>query len=84
MARRPGELDLPSSDDKRRAVEEMFDRIAPRYDPLNGLITLGLHKWWKRAAMHKRIRVLTQRLSMAPWTPHPRIALASFTQITPP
>jgi demethylmenaquinone methyltransferase/2-methoxy-6-polyprenyl-1,4-benzoquinol methylase len=51
MARRPRELDLPASDDKRRAIEEMFDRIAPRYDLLNGLITLGLHRRWKRAAI---------------------------------
>ena len=26
--------DLPNADDKPRVVEEMFDRIAPRYDAL--------------------------------------------------
>jgi demethylmenaquinone methyltransferase/2-methoxy-6-polyprenyl-1,4-benzoquinol methylase len=29
----------------------MFDRIAPRYDLLNSLITLGTHHRWKRAAI---------------------------------
>jgi demethylmenaquinone methyltransferase/2-methoxy-6-polyprenyl-1,4-benzoquinol methylase len=29
----------------------MFDRIAPRYDLLNRLITLGTHRRWKRAAI---------------------------------
>jgi len=51
VAPRAGERDLPSGADKRRAVEEIFDRIAPRYDLLNGLITLGLHRRWKRAAI---------------------------------
>ena len=45
------ELDLPRDADKRRAVEAMFDRIAPRYDGLNSLITVGLHRRWKRAAI---------------------------------
>jgi demethylmenaquinone methyltransferase/2-methoxy-6-polyprenyl-1,4-benzoquinol methylase len=45
------ELDLPRGAEKRRAVEEIFDRIAPRYDLLNGLISLGMHRRWKRAAI---------------------------------
>jgi demethylmenaquinone methyltransferase/2-methoxy-6-polyprenyl-1,4-benzoquinol methylase len=44
-------VDLPRDDDKRQAVEAMFDRIAPRYDGLNRLITVGLHRRWKRAAI---------------------------------
>jgi demethylmenaquinone methyltransferase/2-methoxy-6-polyprenyl-1,4-benzoquinol methylase len=32
-------------------VEAMFDRIAPRYDRLNALISLGVHRRWKRAAV---------------------------------
>ena len=33
------------------AVEELFDQIAPRYDQLNDLFSLGLHRLWKRQAM---------------------------------
>jgi ubiquinone/menaquinone biosynthesis methyltransferase len=33
------------------AVEELFDQIAPRYDQLNDLLSLGLHRLWKRQAI---------------------------------
>lgn len=42
---------LPQGEAKRRTVESMFDRIAPRYDLLNGVISLGAHRRWKRAAV---------------------------------
>ena len=29
----------------------MFDGVAKRYDLLNGLMTMGLHKWWRRATV---------------------------------
>jgi len=44
-------LILPEGVEKRRVVEGMFDRIAPRYDLLNELISLGAHRRWKRAAV---------------------------------
>lgn len=44
-------LTLPQGEAKRRTVESMFDRIAPRYDLLNGVISLGAHRRWKRAAI---------------------------------
>jgi len=34
------------------AVRELFDAIAPRYDQLNDLLSLGLHRFWKRQALH--------------------------------
>jgi demethylmenaquinone methyltransferase/2-methoxy-6-polyprenyl-1,4-benzoquinol methylase len=49
--RRAAEVDLPRGAEKRRAVEEIFDRIAPRYDLLNALISVGMHRRWKRAAV---------------------------------
>jgi ubiquinone/menaquinone biosynthesis methyltransferase len=33
------------------AVEQLFDAIAPRYDQLNDLLSLGLHRIWKRQAV---------------------------------
>jgi demethylmenaquinone methyltransferase/2-methoxy-6-polyprenyl-1,4-benzoquinol methylase len=33
------------------AVQQLFDQIAPRYDQLNDLLSLGLHRVWKRQAL---------------------------------
>jgi demethylmenaquinone methyltransferase/2-methoxy-6-polyprenyl-1,4-benzoquinol methylase len=44
-------LTLPAGAEKRRVVDAMFDRIAPRYDRLNALMSLGAHAWWKRATV---------------------------------
>ena len=33
------------------AVKALFDQIAPRYDLLNDLLSLGLHRVWKRQAV---------------------------------
>jgi demethylmenaquinone methyltransferase / 2-methoxy-6-polyprenyl-1,4-benzoquinol methylase len=40
--------DLPEGTDKRRAVEEMFDRVAPGYDRMNRIISLGRDTGWRR------------------------------------
>jgi demethylmenaquinone methyltransferase/2-methoxy-6-polyprenyl-1,4-benzoquinol methylase len=42
---------LPSDSDKPQVVEAMFDRIAPRYDLLNRLLTFRLDVRWRRAAV---------------------------------
>jgi demethylmenaquinone methyltransferase/2-methoxy-6-polyprenyl-1,4-benzoquinol methylase len=39
----------PSSTAHATAVRELFERIAPRYDVLNDLLSAGLHRQWKRA-----------------------------------
>lgn len=42
---------LPEGDDKREAVREMFDAIAPRYDLVNRIMTFGLDVRWRRRTL---------------------------------
>jgi demethylmenaquinone methyltransferase/2-methoxy-6-polyprenyl-1,4-benzoquinol methylase len=39
---------LPQGEAKHEAVEGMFDRLAPRYDRMNRIISLGMDKSWRR------------------------------------
>lgn len=39
---------LPTGDEKARAVREMFDTIAPRYDLVNRIMTFRLDVRWRR------------------------------------
>ena len=41
-------MTLPADAEKGAAVEAMFDRIAPRYDRLNRIISLGQDRRWRR------------------------------------
>jgi demethylmenaquinone methyltransferase/2-methoxy-6-polyprenyl-1,4-benzoquinol methylase len=47
---------LPPLEEKGARVRAMFDRIAPRYDHLNRLLSAGLDQRWRRDALD-RIRV---------------------------
>jgi demethylmenaquinone methyltransferase/2-methoxy-6-polyprenyl-1,4-benzoquinol methylase len=47
----PAAPQLPSGEDKARVVEEMFDRIAPRYDLLNRMLTFRMDVGWRRTAV---------------------------------
>jgi len=40
-----------SEGEKRSRVGEVFDRVAPRYDLMNDLMSLGLHRLWKAFAV---------------------------------
>jgi demethylmenaquinone methyltransferase/2-methoxy-6-polyprenyl-1,4-benzoquinol methylase len=42
---------LPEGDEKREAVREMFDAIAPRYDLVNRIMTFRLDVRWRRRAV---------------------------------
>jgi demethylmenaquinone methyltransferase/2-methoxy-6-polyprenyl-1,4-benzoquinol methylase len=36
---------------KKEQVEAMFDEIAPKYDKLNGVLSLGIDNYWRREAV---------------------------------
>ena len=42
---------LPKGAEKARVVRDMFDRIAPRYDLVNRVMTFGMDVGWRRRAV---------------------------------
>jgi demethylmenaquinone methyltransferase/2-methoxy-6-polyprenyl-1,4-benzoquinol methylase len=40
-----------AEEDKARRVGDVFRSVAPSYDVMNDLMSLGLHRWWKRFAL---------------------------------
>ena len=44
------------SREKKIQVEEMFDNIAPQYDRLNQILSLGIHRSWRK----KAVQLLTE------------------------
>jgi demethylmenaquinone methyltransferase/2-methoxy-6-polyprenyl-1,4-benzoquinol methylase len=47
----PAPPPLPDEGEKAAAVETMFDRISPRYDLVNRVLTFGLDTRWRRATV---------------------------------
>ena len=40
-------------EEKTSLVQNVFDRVAPQYDRMNDLMSLGLHRLWKRLFVNK-------------------------------
>jgi len=44
---------LPKTEEKPQYIEEKFDKIAQKYDLFNDIITLGIHRYWKKILVKK-------------------------------
>lgn len=44
---------LPPANEKAAAVQSMFDRIAPGYDRMNRILTLGTDQRWRRSLVRR-------------------------------
>lgn len=40
-----------NEEDKVKQVREVFDKVAPKYDLMNDLLSFGTHRWWKRCCI---------------------------------
>ena len=63
---------------KPARVEAMFDRIAPRYDQLNRVLSAGLDRGWRRALVAEVLAARPRRvLDVATGTADVALALAA-------
>lgn len=44
-----------SQDVRRKTVRALFDRIAPRYDLMNDLMSFGMHRYWKHVVARETV-----------------------------
>jgi demethylmenaquinone methyltransferase/2-methoxy-6-polyprenyl-1,4-benzoquinol methylase len=57
---------LPTGEERARLVREMFDRIAGRYELLNTLMSVGLHRVWNKKVVEATgLRAAGQALDLA-------------------
>ncbi len=58
-----------AEESKKAQVERMFDKIAPRYDLLNRVLSLGIDVWWRRRALaYLKNRPIREMLDVATGT----------------
>ncbi len=74
---------LPPPEQKAQYVREMFTSIAPTYDRLNSVISLGLHRLWReRAVSLSGLRPGDRALDVATGTGDFALALARRVGLT--
>ena len=70
-------LEINDSMAKKEKIQEMFDSIAPSYDSLNHLMSLGVDRIWRRKAVREIVTGKDQRvLDIACGTGDSTIAIA--------
>ena len=54
-----------SSDERRERIRLVFNAVAPRYDLMNDLMSLGIHRLWKRKLARRVAGVMGQVVDLA-------------------
>jgi demethylmenaquinone methyltransferase/2-methoxy-6-polyprenyl-1,4-benzoquinol methylase len=54
-----------SSDERRARIRLVFDAVAPRYDLMNDLMSMGIHRLWKRKLARRVASTTGQVLDLA-------------------
>jgi len=49
------------TDERRQRIRQVFQAVAPRYDLMNDLMSLGIHRLWKRS-LRRRCRSIAGRV----------------------
>lgn len=57
--------EVVSSDERRNRIRLVFDAVAPRYDLMNDLMSLGIHRLWKRKLARRVAGIHGQVLDLA-------------------
>jgi demethylmenaquinone methyltransferase/2-methoxy-6-polyprenyl-1,4-benzoquinol methylase len=72
-----------SSDERRTRIRLVFDAVAPRYDLMNDLMSMGIHRLWKRKLARRVASIKGQVLDLAGGTGDvARLLLGPGRQVT--
>lgn len=81
MEDRPIVTPYKAEESKKKQVERMFDNIAPKYDLLNRVLSLGIDIWWRRRALgYLRTKQPKEILDVATGTADVAIMAAKMLQ----
>ena len=70
-------------DERRLRIRQVFDAVAPRYDLMNDLMSLGIHRLWKRKLARRVAGIQGQVVDLAGGTGDvARLLLAPGRQVT--
>ena len=54
-----------TNDERRERIRLVFNAVAPRYDLMNDLMSMGIHRLWKRKLAHRVAGVLGRVVDLA-------------------